>query len=170
MPADCSRAMVYRRNDVGWENSRHYATPPPREMTSEKQAQKFHTVDASLPRSGSCFWLVEGNFQPIRSTTVMILKVTRHQYGIFAQVSRSDVISCRNLWWHRLGQMARFVFLWSVSLARFSKKLRRKWMLKKCQCCCKKLELHNNFPWTAFIHFAGNENPENGRASIASVG
>ena len=70
----------------------------------------------------------------------------------------------------RLGQMARFVFLWSVSLARFSKKLRRKWMLKKCQCCCKKLELHNNFPWTAFIHFAGNENPENGRASIASVG
>ena len=70
----------------------------------------------------------------------------------------------------RLGQMARFVFLWSVSLARFSKKLRRKWMLKKCQCCCKKLELHNNFPWTAFIHFTGNENPENGRASIASVG
>ena len=38
----------------------------------------------------------------------------------------------------RLGQMARFVFLWSVSLARFSKKLRRKWMLKKCNCCCKK--------------------------------
>ena len=70
----------------------------------------------------------------------------------------------------RLGQMARFVILWSVSLARFSKKLRRKWMLKKCQCCCKKLELHNNFPWTAFIHFAGNENPENERACIASVG
>ena len=43
-------------------------------------------------------------------------------------------------------------------------------MFKKCQCCCKKLELHNNFPWTAFIDFAGNENPENGRASIASVG
>ena len=31
----------------------------------------------------------------------------------------------------RLGMMARFVFLWSVSLARFSKKLRRKWILKK---------------------------------------
>ena len=107
--------MVYRRNDVVWENSRHYATPPPREMTCEKQKQKFHTVDASLPRSGSCFWLLEGNFQPITSTTE-ILKVTRHQYGIFAQVSRSDVISCRNLWWHRPRQMARFVFLWSVSL------------------------------------------------------
>ena len=29
-------------------------------MTSEvKRAQKFHTDDASLPRSGSCFWLAE---------------------------------------------------------------------------------------------------------------
>ena len=30
----------------------------PREMTSEKRTQKFHTADASLPRSGSSFWLV----------------------------------------------------------------------------------------------------------------
>ena len=29
-----------------------------REMTTEKWAQKFHTDDASLPRSGLCFWLV----------------------------------------------------------------------------------------------------------------
>ena len=29
-----------------------------REMTSEKQAQKFHTDDASFPWSGWCFWLV----------------------------------------------------------------------------------------------------------------
>ena len=34
----------------------------PREMTSEKRAQKFHTDDASLPRSGKCFWLDEANF------------------------------------------------------------------------------------------------------------
>ena len=27
----------------------------PRQMTSEKRAQKFHTDDASLPRSGQCF-------------------------------------------------------------------------------------------------------------------
>ena len=27
-------------------------------MTYEKRAQKFHTDDASLPRSGQCFWLV----------------------------------------------------------------------------------------------------------------
>ena len=31
-------------------------------MTSEKRVQKFHTDDASLPRSGWCFWLVESNF------------------------------------------------------------------------------------------------------------
>ena len=32
----------------------------PREMTSEegRLRQKFHTDDASLPRSGECFWLV----------------------------------------------------------------------------------------------------------------
>ena len=30
----------------------------PQEMTSEKQAQKFHTDDTSLPTSGKCFWLV----------------------------------------------------------------------------------------------------------------
>ena len=29
-----------------------------REMTSEKREQKFHVNDASLPRSGYCFWLV----------------------------------------------------------------------------------------------------------------
>ena len=47
------------------------------------------------------------------------------------------------------------------SLICFSRAIfHRKWMFKKCQCCCKKLELHNNFPWTAFIHFAGNENPK----------
>ena len=37
------------------------------EMTSEKRAQKFHSDDASLPRSGLCFWLVETNFP--RGTT-----------------------------------------------------------------------------------------------------
>ena len=46
----------------------------------------------------------------------------------------------------RLRQMAWFVFLWSVSLARCSKKLCRKWMLKKCQCCCKKGN------WTIIFH------------------
>ena len=30
----------------------------PREMTSQKRAQKIHTDDVPLPRSGWCFWLV----------------------------------------------------------------------------------------------------------------
>ena len=34
----------------------------PREMTSERQAQKFHTDDATLLSSIKCFWLVEDNF------------------------------------------------------------------------------------------------------------
>ena len=34
----------------------------PCEMTSEKQAQKFHTDDATLLSSIKCFWLVEENF------------------------------------------------------------------------------------------------------------
>ena len=33
-----------------------------RQMTSEKRAQKFHNDDASLPRAGWCFWLVESHF------------------------------------------------------------------------------------------------------------
>ena len=37
------------------------------EMTSEKRAQKIHFDDTSL--LGWCFWLVETNCQPIRSTT-----------------------------------------------------------------------------------------------------
>ena len=50
-------------------------------MTSEKKrVQKFHTDDSSLPRSGSCFWLVEAYFQPIKSPTQIWL-VIRHQYG-----------------------------------------------------------------------------------------
>ena len=41
----------------------------PRETMSGKRAQKFHTDDVSIPRSGWCFWLVENLLQPIRNTT-----------------------------------------------------------------------------------------------------
>ena len=54
---------------AAWENSRHFATPSlvfiPREMTSEKWAQKFHTVDMPLPKSAYCFWLDEAIRGPI---------------------------------------------------------------------------------------------------------
>ena len=57
-----------------------------RQMTSEKRAQKFHTDDASLNRSGC---RVGNLIQPIRSTT-QIWEVTRHQYRISALVSQKS--------------------------------------------------------------------------------
>ena len=60
-----------------------------RKMTSEKRVQKFHTDDASLARSGKCFWLAENLLPPIRGTT-QIWGATRHQYGISALVSQTS--------------------------------------------------------------------------------
>ena len=34
----------------------------PRNYVRRKRTKKFYTDDASLPRSGQCFWLVEANF------------------------------------------------------------------------------------------------------------
>ena len=44
--------------------------------------QKFRTDNMSIPKSGSAFWMVEANFQPIRPTT--------HQYGIFILISQTS--------------------------------------------------------------------------------
>ena len=60
-------------------------------MTSEKQAQKFHTDDAHYPDLGSASgWLNQISYAawPIRSTTQNWV-VTRHQYGISALVSET---------------------------------------------------------------------------------
>ena len=57
--------------------------------TSDKRPQKFHTDDASLPRSEWCSRLVENLHHPIRSTT-QIWVVTRHQYGISVTVSQTS--------------------------------------------------------------------------------
>ena len=46
---------TFTRSNIAWENSRHLATLNhwfSRQMTSEKRAQKFHTDDSSLSRSG----------------------------------------------------------------------------------------------------------------------
>ena len=55
-------------SSLAQENSQHFKMLPlvSCEMTSEKQVQKFHTEDASLPRTGKCFWLVmpHGKFAP----------------------------------------------------------------------------------------------------------
>ena len=49
---------------VAWENNWHFMMPQfPCKMMSEKQVQKFHTDEASLPDlSTKCFWLAEANF------------------------------------------------------------------------------------------------------------
>ena len=60
-----------------------------RKMMSVKRVQKFRTYDMSIPRSGSAFWLVEANFQPIRPTT-QIWVVKGHQYGIFVLISQTS--------------------------------------------------------------------------------
>ena len=60
-----------------------------RKMMSAKWVQKFHTDDMSIPRSGSAFWLVEANFQPIRrATQIWVMK--GHQYGIFVLISQTS--------------------------------------------------------------------------------
>ena len=76
----------------------------PRQMTSEKRAQKFHTDDASLQNLGSAFdrsFHVGNLLQPIRST-IQIWVVMCHQYGIFVFVSHTSfrgkqVVACRNV-------------------------------------------------------------------------
>ena len=54
----------------------------PRGMTSEGQAQKFHTNDVSLSMHSDWSHQKGNLLQPIRSTT-QIWAVTRLQYGIF---------------------------------------------------------------------------------------
>ena len=61
-------------------------------MTSEKRAQKFHTMMRHYPVLGRASdWLKQISHagRPIRSTT-QIWVVTRHQYGISALVSQTS--------------------------------------------------------------------------------
>ena len=55
----------FTRSNIAWENSRHLETLNhwfPRQMTSEKRAQKFHADDSWLPRSNKlCQRYFSGN-------------------------------------------------------------------------------------------------------------
>ena len=55
-------------SSLAWENSQHFKMLPlvSCAMIPEKRVQKFRTDDASLPRTGKCFWLVmpHGKFAP----------------------------------------------------------------------------------------------------------
>ena len=60
-------------------------------MTSEEQLQKFYTDDSSLPRSASCFWLLEANFQPVRSTTQMwVAKISWHHHWFHQEMTPEE--------------------------------------------------------------------------------
>ena len=64
----------------------------PREMTSEKRLQKFHTIDVRYPDLGNApDWLkqISRVTQPIRSTT-QIWVGTRNQYGISANGAQTS--------------------------------------------------------------------------------
>ena len=59
-----------------------------REMTSEEQAQKFHTIYPDLDSASDWWKEISNAAQPIRSTN-QIWEAKRHQYGIFALVSQT---------------------------------------------------------------------------------
>ena len=74
----------------------------PREMTSDKRAQKFHTNDASLPRSGKFFWLVvpRRKFASTNQKHYSDRGSDTSSVWNFCTLS-SDVISRGNQWWRR---------------------------------------------------------------------
>ena len=75
---------------LAWENSRHFRRPHwfPREMTSVQWLQKFHTDDASPPRSD---WLKQTSLaaRPIRSTTQIWVVMRRHFAGKLVATSQN---------------------------------------------------------------------------------
>ena len=80
-----------------------------REMTSEKWAQKLHTDGASLPGSGSCFWLAEANFPCGTTNQKHYPELDSDASSVWNFCARfSDVIWRGNQWWRR--EMWAFVF------------------------------------------------------------
>ena len=83
--------------DISWRHGWF-----PRRMTSEKWAQKFHTDDVSLARSGQCPWLVRNLIHPIRSTTQNYPDLGSDASSVWNFCARSsDVISRGNQWLRR---------------------------------------------------------------------
>ena len=69
---------------------------------AEKRAQKFHTDDASLPRSGQCFWLVEANFTSSTTNQKHYTDLGSDPSSVWNFWNRfSDVVSRGNQWWCR---------------------------------------------------------------------
>ena len=66
-----------------------------------KQVQKFHTYNASLPKLGYLFWLVENLLQPIRGIT-QIWEVLHHQYGVSVLISQTSFRRGNHRWHHKM--------------------------------------------------------------------
>ena len=81
-------------------------------MTSEKRAQKFHTDDVSLPKSGWCFWLVvpRGKFASTNQKHYPDLGSDASSVWNFCACF-SDVISRGNQWRRR--EMFFMIFMFS---------------------------------------------------------
>ena len=91
---------------LAWENSRHFATPslvsPWNDVWELKRAQKFHTVDASLPRTGWCFWLVVARGKISSTNQKHFPDLGSDASSVWKFCTRfSDVISQGNQWWRR---------------------------------------------------------------------
>ena len=77
----------------------------PREMTSEKQVQKFHTDYASLPRSGYYFWLVmphvkfastnQKHYPDLGSDALSVWNFLAHFSDVISRETIGDVTKCR---------------------------------------------------------------------------
>ena len=73
-----------------------------RKMAPEKRAQKFHFDDASLPRSGQCFWLIVLRGEFTSANQKHYLDVGSDTSSVWNFRARfSDVISRGNSWQHR---------------------------------------------------------------------
>ena len=77
----------------------------PREMTSEKQVQKFHTDYASLPRSGYYFWLVmphvkfastnQKHYPDLGSDALSVWNFLAHFSDVISRETIGGVTKCR---------------------------------------------------------------------------
>ena len=91
-------------SSLAWENSQHFKMLPlvSCAMIPEKRVQKFRTDDASLPRTGKCFWLVmpHGKFAPTNQKHYADLGTDASSVGSFCTCFL-DLISQGNQGRHR---------------------------------------------------------------------
>ena len=88
---------------LAWENSRYSRLQLwfSRELTSENRAQKFHTDDASLHRSGWCFWLL----------ALVKFALTNQKHDPDLGIDSSPDVISRKKQWRRRENVGGFLWL-----------------------------------------------------------